>query len=59
MANNLATRITALEQKTTKPPKVFHIICRGATPTLAEQRQIDDAEARGEFVICRVIVSPQ
>lgn len=58
MANNLTSRITALEQKTTKLPKVFHIICKGATPTQEEQSQIDDAEGRGEFVICIVIVRP-
>lgn len=57
MANNLTSRITALEQKTGIPPKVFHIICKGATPTPEEQAQIDDAEARGMFVICRLIVT--
>lgn len=59
MANNLSTRIAVLEQKTAKPPKVFSIICAGATPTLEEQEQIDNAEKRGEFVICRLIVTPK
>lgn len=58
MANNLTSRITALEQKTTKLPKAFRIICKGATTTREEQAQIDNAEARGMFVICRVIVKP-
>lgn len=58
MANNLTSRITALEQKTVKLHKAFRIICKGATPTQEEQAQIDEAEARGEFVICRVIVTP-
>lgn len=57
MANNLISRITALEQKTVKLiPEVFRIICRGATPTPEEQVQIDEAEVRGMFVICRLIV---
>ena len=60
MANNLATRITALEKKTVKVlPGVFRIICKGDTPTPEEQSQIDDAEERGEFVICRLIVTPR
>lgn len=60
MANNLISRITALEQKIVKiiPEAFFRIICRGATPTQEEQAQIDDAEARGMFVICRLIVTP-
>jgi len=58
MANNLTSRITALELKTAKPPKAFGIICKGAIPTPEEQAQIDEAEARGEFVICRLIVAP-
>lgn len=58
MAANLLTRITALEQKIVKLPKAFRIICKGATPTPDEQQQIDEAEARGEFVICRLIVKP-
>lgn len=59
MATNLTSRITALEQKTTKLPKAFRIICKGATPTPKEQAQIDEAEERGEFVICRLIVAPK
>lgn len=60
MANNLISRITALEQKTAKliPEVFFRIICRGATPTPEDQVQIDEAEERGEFVICRLIVAP-
>ena len=59
MANNLTSRITALEQKTVKLiPEVFRIICKGATPTPEEQAQIDEADARGDFVICRLIVTP-
>ena len=59
MANNLTSRITALEQKTVKLiPEVFSIICKGATPTPEEQAQIDEADARGGFVICHLIVTP-
>lgn len=58
MATNLASRITALEQKTVKPTKVFRIICKGAEPNAEEQAQIDNAEARGDFVIFRTIISP-
>lgn len=59
MANNLTSRITALEQKAGKRnPEVFRIICKGATPTPKEQAQIDEAEERGEFVICRLIITP-
>lgn len=57
MSNNLISRITALEQKTVKRnTEVFRIICKGATATREEQAQIDEAEARGMFVICRLIV---
>ncbi|BAN35018.1 hypothetical protein SCD_n01189 [Sulfuricella denitrificans skB26] len=59
MINNLSTRITALERKTAKTPKIFSIICKGATPTPEEQEQIDDAEKRGEFAVCRLIVTPK
>ncbi len=58
MAYNLLSRIAVLERKTAKMPKVFGIICKGATPTLEEQEQIDDAKKRGEFVICHLIVTP-
>ena len=58
MGNNLSTRITTLERKSAKMPSVFGIICKGATPTPEEQEQIDDAEKRGEFVICHLIVTP-
>lgn len=51
-------RIAALEQKAVKVArKVFRIVCAGATPTPEEQAQIDDAEERGMYVICRLIVS--
>lgn len=60
MAKNLNQRISALEQKAS--PKLVHqafrIICKGDTPTPVERQQIDDATARGEFVICRLIMSP-
>lgn len=60
MANNLTSRITALEQKTGKRnPEVFRIICKEATTTREEQAQIDEAEERGEFVICRLIIAPE
>ncbi|MHB9101627.1 MAG: hypothetical protein ACYC2E_08960 [Sulfuricella sp.] len=59
MANNLSTRISALERKTAKMPKVFNIICKGATPTPEELKKIDEAEKRGEFVICRLIATPE
>ena len=59
MANNLETRITALEQNAVYVArKVFRIVCKGATPTPEEQAQIDDAEKCGMFVICRLIVDP-
>jgi len=60
MANNLTSRITALEQKTVKliPEVFFRIICKGAIPTPEEQAQINEAEARDEFVICRVMIAP-
>lgn len=56
MANNLATRIALLERMTAKPLKTFRIICKGVVPTPDEQSQIDDAENKGLFVICRTIV---
>lgn len=58
MVNNLSTRIAALERKTEKMPTVFGIICKGAIPTPEEQEQIDDAEKRGEFVVCHLIITP-
>lgn len=58
MANSLSTRISALERKTAKISKVFNVICKGATPTPEEQKKIDEAEKRGEFVICRLIIRP-
>ena len=51
-------RIAALEQQAVNVSRqVFRIVCAGATPTPEEQAQIDDAEGRGMFVICRLIVS--
>ena len=59
MANNLESRITALEKKTgTGCPKVVMIICKGATPTPEEQAQIAEAEARGLFVVCILSIEP-
>lgn len=58
MAANLLTRITALEQKTVKLPKVFRVICKGAEPTPEEWAQINEAEAQGYFVIYHTIVKP-
>jgi len=60
MAINLTSRIAALEKKAVNliPKVFFRIICKGATPTPEERAQIDEAEARDEFVICRVIVKP-
>lgn len=55
----LNQRLVALEQKTMRVcQNVFRIICAGEKPTAEEQAQIDEAEARGDFVICRLIVSP-
>ena len=53
----LLTRIVLLERKSAKLPAVFQIICKGAQPNSEEQAQIDEAEKRGMFVICRVIVA--
>jgi hypothetical protein len=36
--------------------EVFRIVCTGASPSASEQALIDEAESRGAFVICRVIV---
>lgn len=47
----LNSRVAALEQMTANPQKVCAIYCKGATPTDEEQQRIDDAEARGDFVI--------
>ena len=59
MAHNLESRITALEKKTVVGyPKVFRIICKGATPTPEEQAQIAEAEARGLFVVCILSIEP-
>jgi len=59
--SNLLNRIKAIESKLSpaKIPDIFHIKLEGDKATLEEQRQIDDAEARGDFVICRIIVSPR
>ncbi len=35
--------------------EVFRIVCAGESPSASEQARIDEAEARGDFVICRVI----
>lgn len=52
-------RIAALEQQAGNVARqVFSIVCAGATPTPEEQAQIDDADRRGMFVICHLIVSP-
>lgn len=52
-------RIATLEQQAVNVARqVFRIVCAGATPSPEEQEQIDDAEERGMFVICRLIVSP-
>ncbi len=41
MANNLTSRITALEQKTMKPMmEVFRIICRGRHRHLKSKRRL-------------------
>ena len=59
MGSNLTNRVTALENKIVKPePEFFCIICEGAKPIPKEQAQIDEAKARGMFVICRLIVDP-
>ena len=51
-------RIAALEQQAVNVSRqVFRIVCAGATPTPEEQAQMDDADERGMFVICRLIVS--
>lgn len=51
-------RIAVLEQQAVNVSRqVFSIVCAGATPTPEEQAQIDDAEERGMYVICRLIVS--
>jgi len=53
----IESRITALELQTVKQTReVFSIICKGATPTFEEQAQIDEADARGDFVICCLFV---
>ncbi len=58
MTTNLLGRVAALEKNSAKPcPGVFRIICRGGTPTSAEKAQIGEAEAKGQFVVCRVIVT--
>ena len=58
MAIKLLSRIVALERKTgIHFPEVFRIICRGATPAREVQAQIDEAEERGMYVICRLIVT--
>lgn len=55
----LKQRLVVLEQKTMRVyQSFFRIICKGDTPTAEEQAQIDEAEVRGDFVICRLIVSP-
>ncbi|MGO8754895.1 MAG: hypothetical protein ACLQHK_06645 [Gallionellaceae bacterium] len=55
----LEQRITALEQKTMDVHrKAVRIVCKGDTPTADEQQQIDEAQAKGYFVIVRLFVSP-
>lgn len=56
----LEQRLTKLEDKSFKPSNIVtSIICEGETPTPEEQAQIDAAEARGDFVIVRLIVTPK
>lgn len=51
-------RITVLEKNTAPAMRaVLRIICAGAAPTPDEQAQIDEAEARGDFVIVRLFVN--
>ncbi len=53
----LESRIEVLEKNSAKGAReVFRIVCAGATPTPEEQAQIDEANQRGAFVICRLIV---
>lgn len=53
----LEQRIGKLEQRVMPfRLNVFRIICKGATPTAEEQAQIDEADERGDFVICRLIM---
>ena len=56
---NFEGRIAALENKHSKLPAVFHIMCKVEEPNNDEQAQIDEAERRGMFVICQVIVAPK
>ena len=58
MAHNLISRITALEGKMLIPLKVFSIICKSGTPTLGEQKQLDDAKGRGEHTVCIWAIDP-
>lgn len=54
----LEQRIGKLEQRIMPfRLNVFRIICKGATPNIEEQAQIDEADERGDFVIYRVIMS--
>lgn len=56
----LEQRIGKLEQWAMPSRRnVFHIICKGATPTAEEQAQIDEADGRGDFVIYRLIMPHQ
>ena len=53
----LEQRIERIEASTAQSAhEVFRIVCTGATPSASEQALINEAESRGVFVICRVIV---
>lgn len=56
----LEARIGNLEQRAMPfRMRVFCITCKGDTPNAEEQAQIDEAEGRGDFVICSLIVKPR
>ena len=59
MANNLETRITALERKSqSNLPLCVLVTCKGDKPDSEEQTLIDEHEARGRFVIVQTIIDP-
>lgn len=56
----LEQRLNKLEGKTFKLHEhVTRIICAGESPTSEEQARIDEADARGDLVIVRLMVSPK
>lgn len=56
----LEQRLNKLEGKTFKLHEhVTSIICAGEKPTPEEQARIDEADARGDLVIVRLIVTPK